>query len=142
MVADAKPPLAQNPETPKEADQPPKKTFRDYARSAGSWAKDYVMDPRRLPSIGRELAYAVTDIRQKVVEEGMYGKVVTPQENSSDERRHTTVELKRPEPKGDPLGRTGGDGESKFKQRCREAFEKGGKGPDGPDRGPERGPER
>lgn len=41
-------------------------------------AKEYLMHPDRLPSIGKELAYAVTDIRQKVVEEGTYGRVVTP----------------------------------------------------------------
>lgn len=41
-------------------------------------AKDYLMHPDRLPSIGKELAYAVTDIRQKVVEEATYGRVVTP----------------------------------------------------------------
>ena len=36
------------------------------------------MQEGRLPSIGRELAYAVEDIRHKLVEEGMFGRQVTP----------------------------------------------------------------
>lgn len=140
MAAEPKPGMKQDA-AQEEPDRRARRTFKDYAQIA--WAK--AMDPRALPSIGRELAYAVTDIRQKVVEEGMYGKAVTPQEDWPDEKRQNTVEAKKPEatPEGDPLGRTSGDGESKFKQRCREAFENGGgKGPEDPDRGPERGPER
>lgn len=52
---------------------------------------DYVMQPGHLPSIGKELAYAVADIRQKVVEEGMYGRPTTPPIDTRD---------------GDPLGRS------------------------------------
>ncbi|MGG5812383.1 hypothetical protein [Falsiroseomonas sp. CW058] len=41
--------------------------------------KAHALGPKGLPSIGRELAYGVADIRQKVVEEGWFGRVVTPQ---------------------------------------------------------------
>lgn len=54
-----------------QGDQAQRSNFRQRA-------KDYLMHPDRLPSIGKELAYAVTDIRQKVVEEATYGRVVTP----------------------------------------------------------------
>lgn len=37
-----------------------------------------LMHEGRLPSIGRELAYAIKDIRHKVVEEGWFGRQVTP----------------------------------------------------------------
>ena len=45
---------------------------------------DYLMDEKRLPSIGKELAYAVADIRQKVVEEATYGRAVTPDLHAGD----------------------------------------------------------
>ena len=66
--------MAQDKEPQKEADKPPRKTFKDYAKSYGAYMADYARGPLGLQSIGRELAYAVTDIRQKVVEEGMYGR--------------------------------------------------------------------
>ncbi len=57
----------------------------DKPTSEASWIKrlrDYVdnhalMQDHRLPSIGRELARAVEDIRHKVVEEGFFGRQVT-----------------------------------------------------------------
>ncbi len=76
---------------------------------------DYLMDANRLPSIGKELAYAVEDIRQKVVEEGMYGRPVTPSIHGNPEQD-----------KGDPLGRSlhvDISVEVSFKDRCREVYE-------------------
>ena len=74
---------------------------------------DYLMDERRLPSIGRELAYGVADIRQKLVEEGMYGRSVTPP-------IEVGIHGREPSEKGDPLGRSRGD--DPFLERCREAY--------------------
>lgn len=48
--------------------------------------KAHAMGPKGFASIGKELAYAVADIRQKVVEEATYGRVVTPRPMSPQDK--------------------------------------------------------
>lgn len=89
--------------------------------------------PKGLPSIGRELAYAVTDIRQKVVEEATYGRAVTPQplDAGGIHGKARPAEAEEPD-KGDPLGRSATVSVSaSFRARCAEVAERG-KGRDGP----------
>lgn len=69
---------------------------------------EHATGPMGLASIGKELSYAVTDIRQKVVEEGMYGRQVTPAviESLGTGR--------------DPLGRSMPGEKQSFEERCSE----------------------
>lgn len=66
-----------------------------------------LMRPDRLPSIGKELAYAIADIRQKLIEEGAWGRTVTPE--SIHGRPH--------EQAGNTLDRFGAV--DHFRDRCR-----------------------
>ena len=80
------------------------------------------MRPDRVPSIAKELAFAVADIRQKL-EEAAYGRPVTPE----------TIHGRPPERDGDPLGRSAAD---PFRERCRlihESREQSGPERAGPD---------
>ena len=59
-----------------EADKPPPET--SWVERLRSYVDNHaLMKDHRLPSIGRELARAVEDIRHKVVEEGFFGRQVT-----------------------------------------------------------------
>lgn len=91
---------------------------------------EHALSEKGLPSIGKELAYAVADIRQKLVEEAAYGRTVTPEHVSSIHGRD------EPQAKGDPLGRSaGGD---PFRERCRQAYERRQSPSEPGDRGPDR----
>lgn len=108
-------------------------TPADGASTLRERLKRHAMGPKGLPSIGKELAYAVTDIRQKVVEEATYGRVVTPQPMDTGGIHGKAEEAD----KGDPLGRSTQLSPS-FRDRCA-AVAARDTGRDGPDRAP-RGP--
>ena len=64
-----------------------------------------LMRADRLPSIGRELAFALADVRAKF-EEAAYGRAVTPE----------TIHGRQDDAGGDPLGHATVD---HFRERCR-----------------------
>ena len=51
---------------------------KDAPKSLGERVLDHARGPMGLASIARELKYALTDIRHKVIEEATYGRAVTP----------------------------------------------------------------